>query len=141
MMLMRWSFHVQVVAADVMVIPRSCSWTIQSIVAAPSCTSPICTEPTIFLAEVLVVLVVWLGYMNSCASSTWTNATHARHVHGRTHMQEVPAAHHNPGEAGLCEGVFMQKCCRGPLIVHDTGYSSASGWQCGQVQQYQSHLI
>ena len=35
------SFHEQVVAAEVMVMPRSCSWTIQSIVAAPSCTSPI----------------------------------------------------------------------------------------------------
>jgi hypothetical protein len=31
----------QVVAAEVMVIPRSCSWTIQSMVAAPSWTSPI----------------------------------------------------------------------------------------------------
>ena len=41
MMLMRWSFHAQVVAAEVMVIPRSCSCSIQSIVAAPSCTSPI----------------------------------------------------------------------------------------------------
>jgi hypothetical protein len=30
-----------VVAADVMVMPRSCSCSIQSIVAAPSCTSPI----------------------------------------------------------------------------------------------------
>ena len=30
----------QVVAAEVMVMPRSCSWTIQSITAAPSCTSP-----------------------------------------------------------------------------------------------------
>ncbi|MCY1519499.1 hypothetical protein D9M68_542530 [compost metagenome] len=30
-----------VVAAEVMVMPRSCSWTIQSMVAAPSCTSPI----------------------------------------------------------------------------------------------------
>ena len=29
-----------VVAADVIVIPRSFSWSIQSIVAAPSCTSP-----------------------------------------------------------------------------------------------------
>ena len=29
-----------VVAADVLVMPRSCSWTIQSIVAAPSWTSP-----------------------------------------------------------------------------------------------------
>ena len=41
MMLMRWSFQMQVVAADVMVMPRSCSCTIQSIVAAPSWTSPI----------------------------------------------------------------------------------------------------
>ena len=41
MMLMRWSFHRQVVAAEVMVMPRSCSWTIQSMVAAPSWTSPI----------------------------------------------------------------------------------------------------
>ena len=35
------SVQCAVVAADVMVMPRSCSWTIQSIVAAPSCTSPI----------------------------------------------------------------------------------------------------
>ena len=33
--------HLQVVAAEVMVMPRSCSWTIQSMVAAPSWTSPI----------------------------------------------------------------------------------------------------
>ncbi len=31
----------QVVAAEVMVMPRSCSCSIQSMVAAPSCTSPI----------------------------------------------------------------------------------------------------
>jgi hypothetical protein len=41
MMLIRQSRQKQVVAADVMVIPRSCSCTIQSIVAVPSCTSPI----------------------------------------------------------------------------------------------------
>ena len=45
MMLMRYSmplrFQKQVVAADVIVMPRSCSCSIQSIVAAPSCTSPI----------------------------------------------------------------------------------------------------
>ena len=41
MMLIQWSRHLQVVAADVMVMPRSCSWTIQSMVAAPSWTSPI----------------------------------------------------------------------------------------------------
>src|SRR5918994_1046589 len=41
MMLIWWSFQKQVVAAEVMVMPRSCSWTIQSMVAAPSCTSPI----------------------------------------------------------------------------------------------------
>ena len=40
MMLMRLSCQKQVVAAAVMVIPRSRSWGIQSIVAAPSCTSP-----------------------------------------------------------------------------------------------------
>ena len=34
-------FQKQVVAAEVMVIPRSCSCSIQSMVAAPSCTSPI----------------------------------------------------------------------------------------------------
>ena len=34
-------FQRVVVAADVIVIPRSCSCSIQSIVAAPSCTSPI----------------------------------------------------------------------------------------------------
>ena len=41
MMLMRWSFQKQVVAAEVMVIPRSCSCSIQSMVAVPSWTSPI----------------------------------------------------------------------------------------------------
>src|SRR5438270_845892 len=35
MMLMRWSRQNAVVAADVIVMPRSCSWAIQSIVAAP----------------------------------------------------------------------------------------------------------
>ena len=32
--------HSQNVAADVIVIPRSCSCSIQSMVAVPSCTSP-----------------------------------------------------------------------------------------------------
>ena len=41
MMLMRWSRQKQVVAADVIVMPRSCSCSIQSITAVPSCTSPI----------------------------------------------------------------------------------------------------
>ena len=41
MMLMRWSFQNAVVAADVMVMPRSCSWTMWSMTAAPSWTSPI----------------------------------------------------------------------------------------------------
>ena len=41
MMLMRCPTHSQVVAAEVIVMPRSCSCSIQSIVAAPSCTSPI----------------------------------------------------------------------------------------------------
>jgi hypothetical protein len=41
MMLIVWFFQAQVVAAEVMVIPRSCSCSIQSIVAAPSWTSPI----------------------------------------------------------------------------------------------------
>ncbi len=41
MMLTRQSRQKHVVAAEVMVMPRSCSWTIQSIVAVPSCTSPI----------------------------------------------------------------------------------------------------
>ncbi len=48
MMLMRCStperVQKQVVAADVMVMPRSCSCSIQSIVAVPSCTSPILCE-------------------------------------------------------------------------------------------------
>ncbi len=35
------SFQKAVVAADVIVMPRSCSCSIQSIVAAPSWTSPI----------------------------------------------------------------------------------------------------
>ncbi len=38
---MVWPRHSVVVAAEVMVIPRSCSCSIQSIVAAPSWTSPI----------------------------------------------------------------------------------------------------
>ena len=41
MMLIQTSFHRQVVAAEVMVMPRSCSCTIQSMTAAPSWTSPI----------------------------------------------------------------------------------------------------
>jgi hypothetical protein len=41
MMLRRLPFQKAVVAAEVMVIPRSCSCSIQSIVAAPSWTSPI----------------------------------------------------------------------------------------------------
>ena len=46
MMLMRWSRQNAVVAADVIVMPRSCSWAIQSIVAEPSWTSPIlCVLP------------------------------------------------------------------------------------------------
>ena len=46
MILIRLSFHIQVVAADVIVIPRSCSCSIQSMVAAPSWTSPIrCVRP------------------------------------------------------------------------------------------------
>ena len=36
-----WSFHWAVVAAEVIVMPRSCSCSIQSITAAPSWTSPI----------------------------------------------------------------------------------------------------
>ncbi len=51
MMLMRCSgklpsipFQKQVVAADVMVMPRSRSCSIQSITVAPSCTSPILWE-------------------------------------------------------------------------------------------------
>ena len=41
MMLITVSRQLQVVAAEVMVMPRSCSWIIQSMVAAPSWTSPI----------------------------------------------------------------------------------------------------
>ena len=41
MMLMRCSRQKQVVAADVMVMPRSCSCSIQSMTAVPSWTSPI----------------------------------------------------------------------------------------------------
>ena len=40
-MLMRCPFQTQVVAAEVMVMPRSCSWTMWSMTAAPSWTSPI----------------------------------------------------------------------------------------------------
>ena len=46
MMLMRWSSQKAVVAAEVIVMPRSCSCSIQSITAAPSWTSPIlCVRP------------------------------------------------------------------------------------------------
>jgi hypothetical protein len=41
MMLIWFSAQKQVVAADVMVMPRSCSCAIQSMVEAPSCVSPI----------------------------------------------------------------------------------------------------
>ena len=41
MMFSRLPFQMAVVAAEVMVIPRSCSCSIQSMVAAPSWTSPI----------------------------------------------------------------------------------------------------
>ncbi len=41
MMLSRLLFQMAVVAADVMVMPRSCSCSMKSMVAAPSCTSPI----------------------------------------------------------------------------------------------------
>src|SRR4029077_5415142 len=41
MMLRRLFFQKAVVAAEVIVMPRSCSCSIQSMVAAPSCTSPI----------------------------------------------------------------------------------------------------
>jgi hypothetical protein len=41
MMLMTWLRHCAVVAAEVIVMPRSCSCGIQSITAAPSWTSPI----------------------------------------------------------------------------------------------------
>ena len=41
MRLIWWFFQKVVVAADVIVMPRSCSCSIQSIVAAPSWTSPI----------------------------------------------------------------------------------------------------
>ena len=41
MMLIQWPFQLVVVAAEVIVIPRSRSWTIQSIRAVPSWTSPI----------------------------------------------------------------------------------------------------
>jgi hypothetical protein len=43
-MMLTWSTVLpvgQVVAADVIVMPRSCSWAIQSMVALPSWTSPI----------------------------------------------------------------------------------------------------
>ena len=41
MMLIQVSRQRQVVAAEVMVIPRSCSWIIQSMTVPPSWTSPI----------------------------------------------------------------------------------------------------
>ncbi len=45
-MLIWISRHSHVVAAEVIVIPRSCSCSIQSMVAVPSCTSPsLCVRP------------------------------------------------------------------------------------------------
>ena len=44
MMLIWWSFQSQVIAAAVIVMPRSRSWGIQSVTAVPSCTSPILWE-------------------------------------------------------------------------------------------------
>ena len=41
MTLIVWPFHSHVVAAEVMVIPRSLSWAIQSIAVVPSSTPPI----------------------------------------------------------------------------------------------------
>ena len=41
MMLIWFLFQKQVTAADVMVMPRSFSCSIQSVVEAPSCVSPI----------------------------------------------------------------------------------------------------
>ena len=41
MMWISWFFQSQVVTAEVIVMPRSCSWGIQSMTASPSCTSPI----------------------------------------------------------------------------------------------------
>ena len=41
MMLIQWPFHWHVVAAEVIVMPRSRSWAIQSMTAVPSWTSPI----------------------------------------------------------------------------------------------------
>ena len=46
MILIWMSRHSQVVAADVMVMPRSCSCSIQSMMAVPSWTSPsLCVRP------------------------------------------------------------------------------------------------
>ena len=44
MMSISWPFQWQAVTADVMVMPRSCSSAIQSIMASPSWTSPILWE-------------------------------------------------------------------------------------------------
>ena len=41
MMFRRLPFQIAVVAAEVIVMPRSCSCSMKSMVAAPSCTSPI----------------------------------------------------------------------------------------------------
>ena len=41
MIWMVWPFQEHLIAADVIVMPRSCSCSIQSVVAAPSWTSPI----------------------------------------------------------------------------------------------------
>ena len=45
-MLIEWPFHSQEIAADCMVMPRSRSCTMKSVVVLPSCTSPcLCIFP------------------------------------------------------------------------------------------------
>ena len=39
-----WPFHLKEIAAALMVIPRSLSWSMKSITVSPSCTSPYCSE-------------------------------------------------------------------------------------------------
>ena len=57
-MLMVFSFHSAVVAAEVIVMPRSLSWAIQSITAVPSSTPPILyIRPAIYKTRSVTVVL------------------------------------------------------------------------------------
>ncbi len=72
MMLSWWSFQKQVVAADWIVMPRSCSCSMKSVVAAPSWTSPILWILPVSLRMRSVVVVL--------PASTWAKMPMFRYL-------------------------------------------------------------